>query len=117
MNDQYIPYTETHIITTDDLKYAYYKGKNNMSEEMKLINNKENKMSRSNIELPQDMLQIYFSDDSPCHDIKVRSDSVDKIMIKDGFLMVHDINDNCWHCYNMNDITHFHYPDHVKGAK
>ena len=67
-------------------------------------------MSRSNIELPTDRLQIYFSDDSPCHDINVKVDSVDMVIIEDGFLKVHDVSDNCWHCYNTNEISHFHYP-------
>lgn len=33
-------------------------------------------MSRSNIEIPTDMLQIYFLDDSPCYDINVKADSL-----------------------------------------
>lgn len=74
-------------------------------------------MSRSNIELPHDMLQIFFSDDSPCHDVNVKADSVDKIVIKDGFLKVHDVIDNCWHCYNINEVSHFHYPDMGVNAK
>lgn len=73
-------------------------------------------MSRSKIELPTDMMQIYFSDDSPCYDVNVKADSVDKVMIKDGFLMVHDKNECCWHCYNKNHIAHFHYPDYIKGS-
>lgn len=73
-------------------------------------------MSGSNIELSTDMVQIYFSDDSPCHYINVKADSVDKIKIKGDFLMVHDITEGCWHCYNKNHITHYHFPDHVKGA-
>lgn len=67
-------------------------------------------MSRSNIEIPIDRLQVYFSDDSPCHDINVKADSVDKMFIKDGFLHIHDVIDNTWHCYNINEISHFHYP-------
>lgn len=68
-------------------------------------------MSRSNIDLPTDRLQIYFSDDSPCHDINVKADSVDKVIIKDGFLKVHDLSEGCWHCYNINHVVHFHFPD------
>ena len=70
-------------------------------------------MSRSNIELPKDMLQIYFLDDSPCYDIKVTADSVDKVIIEGGFLKIHDVTYNTWNCYNLNDISHFHYPDYV----
>lgn len=62
-----------------------------------------------------DKLQIYFSEDSLCYDINVLADSIDKIKIEDGFLKVHDTLENCWHCYNMNEISHFHYPD--KGVK
>ena len=68
-------------------------------------------MSRSNIELPTDMLQIYFSDDSPCYDINVKADSVDKLVIEGRFLKVHDLIEKAWHCYNINEISHFHYPD------
>ena len=39
----------------------------------------------------------------------------DKIIIKDGFLMVHDVIEHCWHCYNINHVTHFHYPDYMRG--
>lgn len=73
-------------------------------------------MSRSNIELLTDRIQISFSDDSPCHDINVKADSVDKMIIENGFLKVHDVTDKCWHCYNINEISHFHYPDNGKGA-
>ncbi len=60
-----------------------------------------------------DKIQIYFSNE--LHDINLMADSVDKIIIKDGFLMVHDICENDWHCYNINHVSHFHYPDYMKG--
>lgn len=37
MNEQSIPYVETHIITTEDLKYAYYRGKHDMPEEKNCV--------------------------------------------------------------------------------
>ena len=43
------------------------------------------------IDGPQNMLQIYFSGSSPLHDINVKADSVDKIVVEGGFLKVHDI--------------------------
>lgn len=61
------------------------------------------------------MLQINFLRESGCNNVNVRADSVDKIIIKDGFLMVHDEHECCWHCYNINHIEHFHYPDYVRG--
>ena len=62
-------------------------------------------------------LQIYFSEESQCYDINVYADSVDKVIIEDSFLKVHDMIENCWHCYNINEISHFHYPDKEVNSK
>lgn len=44
--------------------------------------------------------------------IHVLADSVDKIVIEEGFLKLHDCVDNGWHCYNLSDIDSYHYPGH-----
>jgi len=69
------------------------------------------------LENPADKLQIYFSKKSECYDVNVRADSVDKVKIEDGFLKVHDLIDGSWHCYNINEISHFHYPDKGVNSK
>lgn len=69
------------------------------------------------LENPADKIQIYFSKKSECYDVNVRADSVDKVIIKDGFLKVHDVIENSWHCYNINEISHFHYPDKGVNSK
>jgi len=72
---------------------------------------------KNKIEDLKNMLEIYFSTLSPLQNIKVKADSVDKIMIEGGFLKVHDKIERGWHCYNMHEILHFHYPDKVVKSK
>lgn len=63
------------------------------------------------------MLQICFSKDSSCHTVNIEADFIDKIDVLDGFLRVHDTLERCWHCYNLNEISHFHYPDKAVNSK
>lgn len=44
------------------------------------------------------------------HPINVLSDTVDKIMIQDGFIKLHDAIDDEWHCYNLNIVASYHFP-------
>ena len=59
-------------------------------------------------------IQVYFTNESGLHDINVKAESVDKILIKDGFLKIHDNYDNGWHCYNIKYVKHFHFPGGIK---
>lgn len=59
-------------------------------------------------------LQVYFNEDSGIYDIKVKGETVDKIIIKDGFLKIHDSYENSWHCYNLKYVKHFHFPGGLK---
>ena len=59
-------------------------------------------------------LQIHFTDDCDMYDIDVKTESVDKILVKDDILKVHDVCENAWHCYNMKFIKHFYVPGGIK---
>lgn len=61
-------------------------------------------------DLLQSKLQVYFTEESGLHDISVKAESVDKILVKDGILKIHDLCDDGWHCYNMKYVKHFHFP-------
>lgn len=60
--------------------------------------------------IPRDVIEVYFSEISGLHPIRVKCDTVDICVIKDGFLKIHDKTENHWHCYNINHIIHFHFP-------
>lgn len=60
----------------------------------------------------EETIQINFNEDiSDLRTINVSTDEVDSIIIEDGFLKVHEISSDVWHCYNVNTVAHFHYPD------
>lgn len=56
-------------------------------------------------------IQVYFTKESGLHNLNITSDNVDYIVIKDGFLKIHDKVEPCWHCYNVNCVQHYHVPD------
>lgn len=61
-------------------------------------------------------IDICFRNDEP-HRINVLADSVDKILIQDGFIKLHDIVDNEWHCYNLSYVESYHFPDRNERSK
>ena len=58
----------------------------------------------------REQVHVYFIEDSGLYDIKVKAETVDKIIIKDGFLKILDSYDNVWHCYNLKYVKHIHFP-------
>lgn len=62
----------------------------------------------------QNQLQVYFTEDSGIYDLKVNGKAIDKIIIKDGYLKIHDSYNDVWHCYNMKYVKHFHFPGGLK---
>lgn len=59
--------------------------------------------------------EIYFKEGCDLRTIK--TDNCDLIKIEDGFLRAHDPIDDCWHCYNLDIIAHFHHPDKWRKNK
>lgn len=56
-------------------------------------------------------VQVYFTKESGLHNLNLTSDTVDLIMVDNGFLKIHDTTENCWHCYNEKIVLHYHVPD------
>ena len=61
------------------------------------------------MEIKKETIQINFRGND-LRTINVSTDKVDSIIVEDGFLKVHEIADDVWHCYNVDTIKHFHYP-------
>lgn len=59
----------------------------------------------------QKTIQVYFTKESGLHNLNITSDIVNHILIEDGFLKIHDVAEECWHCYNVNCVSHYHVPD------
>ena len=56
----------------------------------------------------------FFNED---HDLKLDEHYIHAIIIKDGFLKLYDVSDGTWHCFNINNIKSFSYPDIMYDKK
>lgn len=59
-------------------------------------------------------IQVYFTNDSGLRDLNLKADSIKRIFVKEGFLMIHDSDNDEVHCYNMKYVKHFHFPGGTK---
>ena len=64
------------------------------------------------MEEKQTKIEIYFKPECELHVIRVDAKYVSELHIKNGMLTIHDQKSEGWHCYNMDTISHIHYPDH-----
>ena len=58
-------------------------------------------------------VEVYFKNE--IHDLKLNAEYVYSVEIEDGYLKIFDSYDNILHCYNINNVSHFHVPDEVFG--
>lgn len=58
----------------------------------------------------QKYVEIIFKDDET-RNVRVQAETIRAIIVKDGFLKIYDSIDCDWHCYNIDTIRDFHYPD------
>lgn len=56
-------------------------------------------------------VEVYFKDET--HDLKLRAEYVYSVEIEDGFIKIFDMYDKILHCYNINNVSHYHIPDEV----
>lgn len=66
-------------------------------------------------------VEVYFKDETHDlklraeHDLKLRAEHVYSVEIEDGFLKIFDSYDKILHCFNINNVSHYHVPDEVFG--
>lgn len=65
----------------------------------------------------QKTIQVYFSKKLGLHPLYITTDVVDFISIDNGFLKIHDTFEQCWHCYNIKCVQHYHIPDSWNNRK
>ncbi len=58
-------------------------------------------------------VEVYFKDDM--HDLKLNAEYVYSVEIENGFIKIFDNYDKILHCYNINNVSHYHVPDEVFG--
>ena len=56
-------------------------------------------------------VEVYFKDET--HDLKLNAEHIWSVEIEDGFLKIFDTYDKNLHCYDINNVSHFHVPDEV----
>ena len=61
--------------------------------------------------IKQTKIEVYFTERSGLHHLRLDPEKIISVEIADGFLKIHDKESNGWHCYNLNTVTHIHYPN------
>ena len=56
-----------------------------------------------------DFVEIYLNN-SNIDCVKVPASNVGYIRFEDGFIRIFDVEKRIYHCYNIENITHYHYP-------
>lgn len=59
----------------------------------------------------QTKIEVYFTEESGLHDLRLDPEKIASVEIGDGFLRIHDEVSRGWHCYNLNIVEHIHYPE------
>ena len=56
-------------------------------------------------------VEVYFNNEM--RDLKLDPEQVYSVEIEDGFIKIFDKSENYLHCYNINNVSHYHIPDEV----
>ena len=64
----------------------------------------------------QTKIEVYFTEESGLHDLRLDPKKIKSAIISDNFLKIHDKESNGWHCYNLNIVSHIHYPENTIQA-
>lgn len=62
------------------------------------------------MEEKQTKLEIYFKDGFGLKSITADPKNISALEIRNGLLKIYDKQSEGWHCYNMDIVSHIHYP-------